>query len=90
MSLEERCAHQGVDSGPHVLFKEKWERCKNCAYDPENNKKCSDYAKADYYVPDKRSEPIISEQITEKINEVEVIIPEELKFNLSTLPVSQN
>ena len=54
MSVLERCVHQGLDTGAHVLFKEKWERCKNCAYDPENNKKCTDYSKSDYYFSDEK------------------------------------
>jgi len=50
--VEERCMHQGViDNGRHALFNEKWERCKNCAYDPENNKKCPDYSKTCSYFP---------------------------------------
>jgi hypothetical protein len=40
----ERCVHQGVDTGRHVLFKEQWENCKTCTYDPENNKKCPNYS----------------------------------------------
>ncbi|HPD82028.1 MAG TPA: hypothetical protein PK357_02915 [Candidatus Pacearchaeota archaeon] len=44
MSDIERCVHQVSDGGNHLLFKEQWERCKNCAYDPENNKKCSGYS----------------------------------------------
>lgn len=31
----ERCIHQS--------FNPVWESCKSCAYDPENNKKCSAY-----------------------------------------------
>jgi hypothetical protein len=54
MSVEERCVHQGIDTGAHVLFKEKWERCKNCAYDPENNKRCTDYTKVEYYISDEK------------------------------------
>lgn len=43
MSELERCVHQISDEGVHALFKEQWERCKNCAYDPQNNKRCSNY-----------------------------------------------
>lgn len=50
MSLVERCIHQGIDTGRHALFKEKWERCKNCEYDLENNKKCPDYVPTSYCV----------------------------------------
>jgi hypothetical protein len=48
----ERCIHQGVDVGHHALFKEQWERCKNCAYDPENNKKCPGYSPVVYSIPE--------------------------------------
>jgi hypothetical protein len=59
--LGEVCMHQGVDNGPHALFKEKWDRCKNCTYDPENNKKCPDYSKtfgySQYNIPKSVSSP---------------------------------
>ncbi len=74
MSLE-RCVHQGLDTGAHVLFKEQWERCKNCTYDPENNKKCVGYSPTAYSVSDKKPEPVISEP---------------LKLDISTLPILQN
>jgi hypothetical protein len=68
MSALERCVHQGIDDGPHILFKEKWERCKNCAYDPENNKNCPDYSPTAYYVSDNNSNLISSKlQILENI-----------------------
>lgn len=56
MSDIERCVHQISDGGNHLLFKEQWERCKNCAYDPENNKRCPGYSPIVYSVPDKISE----------------------------------
>jgi len=37
-----------MDNGHHALFREKWERCKTCIYDPENNKKCPDYSPGTY------------------------------------------
>jgi hypothetical protein len=53
MSLVEKCGHQGIiDNGHHALFNEKWERCKNCTYNLEENQRCSDYSKAFRYVPD--------------------------------------
>jgi hypothetical protein len=54
MSVEERCVHQGVDTGRHVLFNEQWERCKKCTYNLEENRKCFDYAKSYRDVPDKQ------------------------------------
>jgi hypothetical protein len=45
----ERCIHQGRDVGHHALFKEQWERCKNCTYDLENNKRCPGYSPTSYY-----------------------------------------
>jgi hypothetical protein len=48
-TLVERCVHQGINTGHHALFKEKWERCKNCAYDPENNKRCPEYSTTAYF-----------------------------------------
>jgi len=64
MSLDdERCVHQGLDTGAHALFKEKWERCKNCAYDLENNRKCSDYfpthAPMGYFLFNKNSDSVV-------------------------------
>jgi len=55
MSLVERCVHQGLDIGAHVLFKEQWERCKNCTYDPENNKMCAGYSPTAYNLPDEKN-----------------------------------
>lgn len=49
-TLVERCVHQIFDEGVHVLFKEQWEACKKCAYDPENNKKCPGYSPTAHYV----------------------------------------
>ena len=48
MPTIERCVHQTCDEGVHVLFKEQWERCKECSYDPENNKKCPGYSPISY------------------------------------------
>jgi hypothetical protein len=49
-TLVERCVHQDVpDTGRHVLFKEQWDKCKNCTYDPVNNKKCPGYSPKSYY-----------------------------------------
>ena len=60
MFIEERCIHQNeLDTGPHVLFKEQWERCKNCAYDPENNKKCNNYFGIKQTVPEIKPELVI-------------------------------
>jgi len=53
MSVEEKCGHQGIiDNGHHALFNEKWERCKNCTYNLEENRRCPDYAKTSGYVSD--------------------------------------
>jgi hypothetical protein len=53
MSLGEKCGHQGiVDNGHHALFNEKWERCKNCSYNLEENRRCPDYAKTSGYISD--------------------------------------
>lgn len=60
-TLEERCVHQGVDNGIHILFKEQWERCKNCAYDPENNKKCENYSPTSYFIPENNFYLIVSQ-----------------------------
>lgn len=60
MSDIERCVHQISDGGNHLLFKEQWERCKNCAYDPENNKKCPGYSPRVYSIPENMSEKKLS------------------------------
>jgi hypothetical protein len=52
MSGIERCLHQISDEGNHILFREQWERCKNCAYDPANNKKCPGYSPIVYSLPE--------------------------------------
>jgi hypothetical protein len=51
MSDLERCIHQLHDEGIHsVLFKEQWEKCMNCTYDPVNNKRCPGYSPTYYPV----------------------------------------
>ena len=42
-SVEERCIHQFLNP--------VWDRCKTCAYDPENNKKCNGYSPTAYDIP---------------------------------------
>jgi hypothetical protein len=70
MSVLERCVHQEHDEGAHVLFKEQWERCKSCAYDPENNKRCCNYSPTAYYTLENEKNLISS--IVETVNEVRV------------------
>jgi hypothetical protein len=61
MSLVEKCDHQGIiDNGRHALFNEKWERCKNCSYNLEENRRCPDYAKTSGYVSDNNLNLIFS------------------------------
>ena len=56
-TLVERCSHQILSPEVHALFKEQWKRCSNCAYDPENNKRCPNYSPTGgYYVCDKNSD----------------------------------
>jgi len=89
MSALERCVHQIMPTGAHISFlKGEWERCKECKYDPENNKRCPNYSPTSYYVPDDsdKKPEIVSEQ-TEKMPEP---VFESLKLNFSTLPISQN
>jgi hypothetical protein len=60
MLIEERCMYQNeMDTGPHVLFKEQWEKCRNCVYDPENNKRCNNYFGIKYSVPDIKPESVL-------------------------------
>jgi hypothetical protein len=66
MSTIERCVHQISDEGPHALFKEQWERCKGCKYDPENNKRCCGYSPIAYY----NSNPVSS--VSQNIREIKV------------------
>ena len=66
MSVEEKCVHQDViDNGHHALFNEKWERCKNCTYNLEENRMCLDYSKIFRYVPDSISNLISFPQNTD-------------------------
>jgi len=64
MSALERCVHQ--------ILNPVWERCKDCAYDLENNKKCPAYSPTVYDVSNNKIEPNIYEQ---------------LKLDVSALPV---
>jgi hypothetical protein len=78
MSLVERCFHQLADEGLHsVLFKEQWDACKKCEYNPEINKKCDGYYQVTYEIPDIKSESLIYKQI-EKISET--VISDNINF----------
>jgi hypothetical protein len=97
MSLVERCVHQIVPPCPSVLFRKEWERCKTCAYDLENNKKCVNYSAIVYEISEKKFEQIIPESASyeplklDVSNEkLELIMSEALKFDTAVLPVSQN
>lgn len=67
MSLIKRCYHQIVPPGSvNSFFKEQWERCERCEYDPENNEKCPAYSPTTYEIKDPTQNSSASEQINEK------------------------
>lgn len=65
MPTIERCVNQGINAGRHLLFHEQWERCKNCKYDPENNKKCPGYSPTSYNIKEKETVIFNQEEIEE-------------------------
>jgi len=64
MPVLERCVHQ--------ILNPVWERCKDCAYDSENNKKCPAYSPTAYDISE---------------NKIESNMYEQSKLNVSALPV---
>ena len=62
MSALERCVHQ--------ILNPVWERCKDCAYDSENNKKCPNYSPTAYYASD--NNPNLVSSVSKNFDEVKV------------------
>jgi len=65
MPALERCVHQ--------ILNPVWKSCENCAYDPENNKKCPAYSPTSYDISDNKIEPNIYEQLNLNIPALPVL-----------------